>query len=109
MKNRELQRPEGRPLAPWRLQAHRHDRAAGATGADDPRPRVRRQRHAEPAEAPRVALGRPQRRVAPVDVLLRHVRQPDQHEPPLELRAVAPLEHAEAPGSRSTPTGTPRR
>ena len=103
----ELQGPEGSPLAPRCLQAHRHDRPARATGTDDPRPRIRRQRHAEPAKPPCVPLRRAQRRVAPVDVLLRHVRQPDQHEPPLELRSVAPLEHAER-GIRGVPPRAPR-
>ena len=99
----ELQRPEGSPLPTRCLQAHGHDCPAGASRTDDPRSWVRRQGHAEPAEAPRVPLGRAQRGIATVDVLLRHVREPDEHEPPLELRPVAPFEHAERRVRRVAP------
>ncbi len=90
----ELQRAERGPLGARRLQARRDDGPARAPGADHPRARRGRERHPEAAEPARVSLGRAQGRVPAVDVLLRVLRQPDHHEPPVELGSVPPLEHA---------------
>ena len=88
----ELERAEDAPLAPGVNQARRHDGPARPRGRAHPRLRRRRKRHPEPAKA-RLPQRAPKRRVAARDVLVGRFRQPDQHQPPIELRAVPPLQH----------------
>ena len=98
----ELQRAEGGVAERRVLHAGGDDGPAGARGGGHVVLGLRLERHpvlAEVAIAAGLALGR----VAAVDVLLGALGQPDEGEPPVELRAVAPAQRGQRRRGRVGP------
>ena len=89
---RAAARAAPRPRAPAPAAARGDDRAARARGREHARARLHQQRHAEALEVALLADRRARGRVAGVDVALRVLRQPDRHQAPVELLAVAPVQ-----------------
>ena len=119
MKFAERERAQHAPLAARLQQPRRDDRAAAAAGAGGPLLGRDRERHAVEAVEDRVARGRA-RGIEAREQAGVVLAQADRHEPPVELVAVAPLEHAERrvrgvrPGAgrigvRASPSITPTR
>jgi hypothetical protein len=91
----ELERAQDSPFASRRVQARRDDGAAAAAGAGEALLGREPEGHPVPVPEPHVPEHRSRRRVSALDEAARVLAKADHHESPLELAAVAPLEHAE--------------